>query len=135
MKFVSAALYASPLSLTPQQTGETTLKVPIARPDWDKRQVLVKQAAELCENARVAIRATRGKGQKDIKLDLDGKVIGKEEARTEGKAVRFLLFLLETNELMCKQLDTTTKKRTDEVDTIFERAKKVFVSSVPLFEY
>lgn len=87
MKVVTAALYASSLSITPQQLSSSTLRVPIPRADWDKRQALVKQAAELCELSRVSIRNSRNKGQKDIKADLDAKVIGKEEARSEGKAV------------------------------------------------
>lgn len=88
LKAVSHAIYASPLSLAPQHISATTLRVPIPRPDWDKRQALVKQASELCEHARVAVRAARGKGQKEIKADVDGKAIGKDEGRSEVKKVR-----------------------------------------------
>ncbi|GAA5924998.1 Rrf1p [Sporobolomyces koalae] len=110
VKAVTAALYASPLNLTPQPSGATSIRVPVPKPDWDKRQVLVRDAQELCEKARIAIRQTRNDGQKEIKSDIDAKVIGKEEGRGEGK-----------------KLDETTKKRSAEVDKIFEDAKKVLM--------
>ena len=56
------------------------------------------------------MRGVRGRGQKEIKSDVDSKVVGKEEGRSDSKS-----------------LDSSTKKRTDEIDAIFERAKKVYV--------
>jgi ribosome recycling factor len=41
----------------------------------------------VCENARVAVRNTRGKGVKEIKSDVDGKIVSKEEARNDTKKV------------------------------------------------
>ncbi|GAA6060290.1 hypothetical protein JCM10212_002931 [Sporobolomyces blumeae] len=108
VKPVTAAIYASPLNLTPQPSGATSIRVPVPRPDWDKRQQLVRDAQDLCEKARIAIRQVRMDGQKEIKKDLDGKIVGKEEARSENK-----------------RLDDATKKKTAEVDKIFEEAKKV----------
>ena len=87
MKAVSQALYDSPLGLTPQAASSTSFRVPIPKPDWDKRQLLVRQAQDLCENARVAVRAVRGKGQKDIKSDVDAKLVNKEEGRGDTKKV------------------------------------------------
>lgn len=87
MKVVSEAIYASPLSLVPQSLSTTSYRVPISRPDWDKRETLVRQASELCETARVNIRTIRGKGQKDIKADVDAKLIGKEDGRGDAKKV------------------------------------------------
>ncbi|GJN88037.1 hypothetical protein Rhopal_000993-T1 [Rhodotorula paludigena] len=111
VKPVTAAIYASPLNLAPQTTANTlALRVPVPRADWDKRQQLVRDAQGLCEKARIAIRQVRIDGQKEIKRDVDGKVIGKEEARGEGK-----------------KLDDATKKKTAEVDKIFEDAKKVLM--------
>ncbi|CEQ39071.1 SPOSA6832_00585 [Sporobolomyces salmonicolor] len=110
VKAVTAALYASPLNLTPQPTSATSIRVPVPRPDWDKRQQLVRDAQALCEKARIAIRQVRTDGQKEIKADVDAKVVGKEEARTE-----------------TKKLDDATKKKTAEVDKIFEDAKKVLM--------
>lgn len=57
--------------------------MPIPRADWDKRQQLVKQANELAENARIAIRLVRIKAQKEIKNELE-----KEEGKAEAKKVR-----------------------------------------------
>lgn len=82
LKPVSSAIFASPLSLAPQPTGATTLRVPIPRADWDKRQQLVKQANDLAENAKIAIRQVRIKAQKEIKAELE-----KEEGRAEAKKV------------------------------------------------
>ncbi|GAA6012642.1 hypothetical protein JCM10207_009066 [Rhodosporidiobolus poonsookiae] len=110
VKPVTAALYASPLNLTPQASGATSIRVPVPRPDWDKRQQLVRDAQNLCEKARIAVRQVRTDGQKEIKADVDNKVIGKEEGRSEGK-----------------KLDDATKKKTAEVDKIFEDAKKVLM--------
>ncbi|BGP45474.1 hypothetical protein JCM10450v2_001293 [Rhodotorula kratochvilovae] len=108
VKPVTAAIYASPLNLTPQPAGSTSIRVPVPKPDWDKRQQLVRDAQALCEKARIAVRQVRTDGQKEIKRDQDSKVVGKEEARAEGK-----------------KLDDATKKKTAEVDRIFEEAKRI----------
>ncbi|GAA5970001.1 hypothetical protein JCM3765_007273 [Sporobolomyces pararoseus] len=108
VKPVTAAIYASPLNLTPQPASSTSIRVPVPKPDWDKRQQLVRDAQDLCEKSRIQIRMIRNEGQKEIKKDLDNKIIGKEEGRQESK-----------------KLDELTKKKTTEVDKIFEDAKKV----------
>lgn len=110
MKAVSAAIYASPLNLAPLPSGNASLRVPVPKPDLDKRQQYVRDAQALCEKARNSIRAHRIDGQKDIKRDVDAKVVGTSEARTEGK-----------------KLDDATKKKTAEVDKIFEDAKRVLM--------
>lgn len=94
MKPVTAAIYASPLNLTPQPAGATSIRVPVPRPDWDKRQSLVRDAQSLCEKARIAVRQVRIDGQKEIKRDQDAKIVGKDEARTEGKKVRSTSLIL-----------------------------------------
>ncbi len=61
--------------------------MPIPRADWNKRQQLVKQASELAENARIAIRLVRTKAQKEIKGELEkeeGKAEAKKVSRTSG---------------------------------------------------
>lgn len=63
------------------------MKVPVPRPDWEKRQELARKAGEICESCRVVIRAVRGKGMKDIKSDVDSKIVGKEGSRGEVKKV------------------------------------------------
>lgn len=87
LKAVSQALYASSLNLAPQATSATALRVPVPRADWDKRQQLARQASELCESARVAVRSSRTKGQKDLKSDIDAKAFSKDEGRSETKRV------------------------------------------------
>lgn len=93
MKPVTQALYDSALSLTPQAASSTSIRVPIPRPDWDKRQQLVRQAQDLCETARVAIRSVRARGQKEIKGDVDSKVATKDDGRNDSKKVRSLVGL------------------------------------------
>ncbi|SGY40147.1 BQ5605_C003g02329 [Microbotryum silenes-dioicae] len=110
MKAVSAALYASPLSLTPQSHSASSLLVPIPAPTWEKRKAMTRQASDACEAARIAVRNLRTRGQKEIKQDLSTSVVSKEEARSDGK-----------------NLDAATKKRTDEIDGIFAEAKKVLM--------
>ena len=130
MKVVSQALYDSPLGLAPQAASATSFRVPIPKPDWDKRQQLVRQAQDLCESARVAVRAIRGKGQKDIKADVDAKIVNKEDGRGDTKKVgadsvqKCMSCVL--TQVSGPQLDVSTKKRTDEVDAIFEQAKRVY---------
>ncbi|BGP53528.1 hypothetical protein JCM8202_002732 [Rhodotorula sphaerocarpa] len=110
MKAVSAAIYASPLNVAPLPAGSSSFRVPIPRPDDAKRQQYVRDAQALCEKARNTIRGHRIDGQKDIKRDVDEKVIGTSEARSENK-----------------RLDDATKKMTAEVDKIFEDAKRVLI--------
>lgn len=80
LKPVSAAIFASPLSLAPQAISATALRVPIPRADWDKRQQLVKQASDLAEQARIGVRLVRTKAQKEIKAELE-KSDGVHEAK------------------------------------------------------
>lgn len=87
MKAVSAAIYASPLNVAPLPAGSSSFRVPIPRPDDAKRQQYVRDAQALCEKARNTIRGHRIDGQKDIKRDVDEKVIGTSEARSENKRV------------------------------------------------
>jgi len=53
------------------------------------RTSLAKKASELAENARVAIRAARHQGQKDLKADQDNKVVGDSDARKDAKHASF----------------------------------------------
>ncbi|BGO88935.1 hypothetical protein JCM10020v2_000555 [Rhodotorula toruloides] len=115
VKLVSDAIYASPLGLAPLPEGDTKLRVPVPKADDDKRHQLVRDAQTLCEKTRQAIRKVRTDGQKDIKRDTDQKIIGTSEARQEGK-----------------KLDDATKKKTAEVDRIFEDIKKMWVKSASL---
>ncbi|KAL7005883.1 hypothetical protein EMMF5_004619 [Cystobasidiomycetes sp. EMM_F5] len=100
------------LGLNPQRVDEMTLRVPVPRPDLDTRWNLTKAASRLAESARVAIRAVRNEGQKDLKTDQENKVVGEGDARKDAK-----------------HLDDSTKKRTDNVDVIFNRAKAVIMDT------
>ncbi|KAM0792045.1 hypothetical protein ACM66B_004753 [Microbotryomycetes sp. NB124-2] len=110
VKAVSQAIYSSPHNFAPQTVSPTSLRVPVPKPNLDTRKQLVKQASDLSESARTAIRGTRTKGHKDIKADVDGKLSSKDEGQKDGK-----------------KLDAATKKHTDEVDKILEQAKKILL--------
>ncbi|KAK4048761.1 hypothetical protein OIV83_004527 [Microbotryomycetes sp. JL201] len=110
VKAVSQAIYSSPHNFAPQTVSPTTMRVPVPKPNMDTRKQLVKQASDLSEQARTAIRGTRTRGHKDIKADVDGKLSSKDEGQKDGK-----------------KLDAATKKHTDEVDKILEQAKKILL--------
>lgn len=109
VKHIERAIYASNLNLTPQtQAGgeENVLRVAVPQPTTESRQALVKDLTKICENARVSIRDARHKAQKQIKSDIDRKVVGKSEGDRESKKV-----------------EAETKKWSTQVDHLFEKIK------------
>ncbi|KAK4052994.1 hypothetical protein OIO90_004118 [Microbotryomycetes sp. JL221] len=110
LKPVSQAIYTSQHNFAPQPISPTVLKVPVPKPNLETRRQLVKQTSDLCEQARVAVRGVRTKSHKDIKADIDDKLSSKDEGQKDGK-----------------KLDTMTKKYTDEIDKIFDQARKVLL--------
>ncbi|EPQ32020.1 uncharacterized protein PFL1_00218 [Pseudozyma flocculosa PF-1] len=116
VKHVERGIYAADLGLTPQtQAGEdeNIIRVPIPKPTTETRQAMVKDVTRICENARVSIRSARHSAQKQIKSDIDRKVIGKSEGDKEMKSI-----------------ETETKKHSAEVDALFEKTKKNLLSTV-----
>ncbi|PWN52649.1 ribosome recycling factor [Violaceomyces palustris] len=110
VKHVERSIYAANLGLTPQvQAGddETVLRVPVPRPTSETRAQLVKDCTKICENARVSIRAARHTVQKQLKNDENRKIVSKNEAAKE-----------------MKKIEEETKKKTAEVDALFEQTKK-----------
>ncbi|UZJ52148.1 hypothetical protein CBS101457_001468 [Exobasidium rhododendri] len=109
MKHVERAIYESNVGLAPQQVPGTegVLRLPVPRATAETRAALVKEVNKICENAKVSIRAARHSAQKQIKSDEKQKIIGTNEANGE-----------------MKRMEEETKKKTAEVDQIFERAKK-----------
>lgn len=61
----------------------------LCSPDLDTRWNLTKAASRLAESARVAIRAVRNEGQKDLKTDQENKVVGEGDARKDAKHVSY----------------------------------------------
>lgn len=61
--------------------------LPLARPTVESRRDLIKEISKLCENARVSIRSARHVAQKQIKSDIDNKVVGSSEGKQEMKKV------------------------------------------------
>jgi len=112
VKHIERAIYSADRGLTPQSQAhqnpgdENVIRVAVPQPTTESRQAMVKDLTRICENARVSIRDARHKAQKQIKSDIDRKVVGKSEGEKEGKKV-----------------EAETKKWTTEVDKLFEKMK------------
>ncbi|CBQ67470.1 conserved hypothetical protein [Sporisorium reilianum SRZ2] len=114
LKHIERAIYTSQLNLTPQaQPGDdSVLRVAVPQPTTESRQAMVKDLTRICENARVSIRDARHKAQKQIKSDVDRKVVGKSEGDKESKKV-----------------EAETKKWTAQVDQLFEKMKQSLLAA------
>lgn len=117
VKHIERAIYSADLGLTPQTQAhqnpgdENIIRVAVPQPTSETRQAMVKDLTKICENARVSIRDARHKAQKQIKSDIDRKVVGKSEGEKESKKV-----------------EAETKKWTTQVDQMFEKMKQTLLS-------
>lgn len=117
VKHIERAIYSADLGLTPQTQAhqnpgdENIIRVAVPQPTTESRQAMVKDLTRICENARVSIRDARHKAQKQIKSDLDRKVVGKNEGDKESKKV-----------------EAETKKWTSQIDGLFEKMKSALLS-------
>ncbi|SPO19724.1 uncharacterized protein UTRI_00115_B [Ustilago trichophora] len=118
VKHIERAIYSSNLNLTPQTQAnqnpgdENLIRVAVPQPTTESRQAMVKDLTRICENARVSIRDARHKAQKQIKSDIDRKVVGKSEGEKESKKV-----------------ETETKKFTTQVDQLFDKMKATLLAA------
>lgn len=114
IKHIERAIYTAQLNLTPQtQTGEdNVLRVAVPQPTTESRQAMVKDLTRICENARVSIRDARHRAQKQIKSDIDRKVVGKNEGEKESKMV-----------------EAETKKWSTQVDQLFDKMKSSLLAA------
>ncbi|CAO1629781.1 unnamed protein product [Sympodiomycopsis kandeliae] len=110
MKHVERAIYMAELNLVPQQVGssdEGVLRIPIPRPTTETRLQLLKDINRICENAKISIRSARHIGQKQIKADIDNKIIGATEGQKEQKT-----------------MDESVKKFQKEIEELYNGFKK-----------
>ncbi|SNX81389.1 uncharacterized protein MEPE_00094 [Melanopsichium pennsylvanicum] len=118
VKHIERAIYSANLGLTPQTQAsqnpgdENIIRVAIPQPTTESRQAMVKDLTKICENARVSIRDARHKAQKQIKSDIDAKVVGKNEGEKETKKV-----------------EAETKKWSAEVEKLFEKMKQTLLAA------
>lgn len=63
------------------------LRIPVPRPTAESRTRLIKDINRICENARVSIRSARHIGQKQIKADIDSKIVSTNEGQKEQKTM------------------------------------------------
>ncbi len=117
VKHIERAIYSADLNLTPQTQShqnpgdENVIRVAIPQPTTESRQAMVKDLTRICENARVSIRDARHKAQKQIKSDIDRKVVGKSEGEKESK-----------------KIEAETKKWSTQVDQLFEKMKQTLLA-------
>lgn len=112
LKPIERAIYTSNLNLTPQTSAEdNVLRVAVPQPTTESRQAMVKDLTRICENARVSIRDARHKALKQVKSDVDGKVVGKNEGDKE-----------------VKRVEAETKKWTTQVDQLFDKMKQTLLA-------
>lgn len=115
VKAIQHAIYSANLGLTPQSSSnadETNIiRVAVPKPTAESRQDMFKEITKICENARVSIRTARQQGLKQIKADIDTKVVGKNEGEKESKTV-----------------EAETKKYTTEVDQLLAKIKTNLLS-------
>lgn len=117
VKHIERAIYSADLGLTPQTQAhqnpgdENIIRVAVPQPTTESRQAMVKDLTRICENARVSIRDARHKAQKQIKSDIDRKVVGKSEGEKESKKV-----------------EAETKKFSTQVDQLFDKMKQTLLA-------
>lgn len=112
LKNIERAIYTSGLNLTPQVSSEPNiLRVALPQPTAESRQALVKDLTKICENARASIRDARHKALKQVKSDVDAKVVGKNEGDKESKKV-----------------EAETKKWSTQVDQLFDKMKQTLLA-------
>lgn len=118
VKHIERAIYAADLGLTPQTQAHTNpgdenvLRVAVPQPTTESRQAMVKDLTRICEHARVSIRDARHRALKQIKSDIDRKVVGKNEGDKESK-----------------KLEAETKKIGAQVDQLFEKMKQSLLAA------
>ncbi|EEJ53658.1 ribosome recycling factor [Mobiluncus mulieris] len=96
------AISESDLGVTPTDDGKT-IRVVLPALTEDRRKEYVKQAKTKAEEGRVSIRGIRRKAKDAMEALKKDKTLGEDEV-----------------ERGVKELDTVTKKFTDEVDTLLE---------------
>ncbi|WFC96774.1 hypothetical protein MBRA1_003437 [Malassezia brasiliensis] len=94
IKHIERGIYAAKLDLTPRvapEEGEGVLVVPVPKPTGETRQQLLHKCSQACEHAKIALRNERHTAQKQLKHDLDNKVISKNTSQKEGKRLEDLI--------------------------------------------
>ena len=59
--------------------------VPVPRPTGETRKKLAQTCAQAAEQVKIALRNVRQTAQKQLKHDLDAKVVSRNDAQKEGK--------------------------------------------------
>lgn len=88
LKHIERAIYAAKLDLSPRvapEEGEGVLVVPVPKPTGETRQALIHKCTQACEQAKIGVRALRHTAQKQLKTDLDNKVVSKNTYQKEAK--------------------------------------------------
>lgn len=115
VKAIQQAIYSANLGLSPQASTNAdeanVVRVAVPKPTAETRQNMFKEITKICENARVSIRTARHLAMKQIKADIEQRIVSKTEGDKEGKKV-----------------DVETKKFSAEVDQLLAKLKTTLLS-------
>lgn len=105
---IESAIRSSKLGINPIVDG-TKIKLPFPNLTEETRKQIVKQAEELAEKSRIAIRQIRKQHMDNLKSLEKEKVITEDEAKTEAKHTE------ETIKQFIAEIDTILAKKSKEI--------------------
>ncbi|WFD44744.1 hypothetical protein MPSI1_003415 [Malassezia psittaci] len=93
VKHIERGIYAAKLDLSPRlapEEGPGVIIVPVPKPTGETRKALMHKCSDACEQARIHLRSERHTAQKQLKHDLDNKVVSKDTSQKEAKRLEEL---------------------------------------------
>lgn len=90
VKHIERGIHGAQLGLAPRvvpEEGEGVIVVPVPRPTGETRQLVAGKCTKAAEAAQAAVRSVRQAAQKQLKHDLDAKVVSKSESQKDAKRV------------------------------------------------
>lgn len=111
LKNIERAILASDIGITPQNDGKV-LRLAFPQPTEERRRELVKQAAKLCEEAKVAVRNVRREANDKTKEMKKNSEMTEDEAKASDKAVQDL------TDRFIKEIDTIAAEKDKEIMSI-----------------
>ena len=123
LKHIERGIYAAQLDLSPRiapEEGEGVIVVQVPKPTGETRKQLALRCTKECDHAKMMLRNERHTAQKQLKHDLDHKVVDKNASQKDSKKVCGT----ETVHNAYIQLEDLTKQHTAQIDAILTDAHK-----------
>ena len=111
MKAIEKAILASDIGINPQNDGRV-IRLLFPTLTEERRRELVKQAAKLCEEAKVAVRNVRREANDKTKEMKKNSEMTEDEAKASDKAVQDL------TDRFIKEIDTIAAEKDKEIMSI-----------------